>query len=126
MKRRLAGCLLLSIIIASTTLDLRAQGRQAAVPRSKAVEVYAANCQVCHGPGGTGSPLIKDLAFIGRGKWTHGSRPEEVIATITNGVPGTAMLPFKGRLTPSEISALAALVRSFDKSLKPSAAVGKR
>jgi len=34
-------------------------------------------------------------------------------------VPGTPMLPFKGRLSPEEIAALASLVRSYDKTLKP-------
>jgi len=87
--------------------------------RTKAVELYVLHCQVCHGPGGTGTPLTKGMAFVARGKWKHGSRPADVVATITNGVPATPMLPFKGRLAPAEIHALAALVRSFDKTMKP-------
>jgi mono/diheme cytochrome c family protein len=89
------------------------------VTRARAVELFTANCSVCHGPDGTGTPLTKDLAFKNRGKWKHGSRVQDVVATITYGVPATPMLPFKGRLTPAEINALAALVRSFDKTLKP-------
>ncbi len=96
------------------------------VPRAKAVELLATNCSVCHGPNGAGTPLTPDLAFKARGKWKHGSRPQDIVATITNGAPGTAMLPFKGRLTPAEISALASLVRSFDKTLKPAGAGGKK
>lgn len=97
-----------------------AQGAPGApVPRARALELYTANCQVCHGPSGAGTPLMKDLAFTGRAKWKHGSRQQDVVATITNGVPATAMLPFKGWLTPAEINALASLVRSFDKTLKP-------
>jgi mono/diheme cytochrome c family protein len=103
-----------------------AQGKkEAAVPRAKAVELYAANCQICHGPDGAGTPLMKDLAFKNRGKWKHGSRPQDLVATITYGVPVTAMMPFKGRLTPGEIDALASLVRSFDKTLKPADPGGK-
>ena len=100
--------------------------KTAPVARAKATELFAANCQICHGPGGTGTPLMKDLAFTNRGKWKHGSRPQDIVATITNGVPATPMLPFKGRLAPAEINALASLVRSFDKTLKPAGAGGKR
>jgi mono/diheme cytochrome c family protein len=90
----------------------------APVSRDRAIELYSANCQVCHGPSGTGSPLTQGSAFAGR-KWKHGNRPEDVVKTITNGVPGTMMLPFKDRLSRAEITALAALVRSYDKALKP-------
>ena len=100
--------------------------KQAPVTKAKATELFAANCQICHGPGGTGTPLMKDLAFTNRGKWKHGSRLQDIVATITNGVPATPMLPFKGRLTPAEINALASLVRSFDKTLKPAGTGGKR
>lgn len=92
---------------------LSAQPRTGSVPRAKAVELFTANCQPCHGPAGKGTPAFKDLAFVGRTKWKHGGTQSEVVNTITNGAPGTAMLPFKGRLSPAEISALASLVRSF-------------
>ena len=38
---------------------------------------------------------------------------------ITDGVKGTPMMSFKGKLKPDEIKALAAHVRSFDKTLPP-------
>jgi len=100
--------------------------KAAVVSRAKATELYKTNCSVCHGPAGVGTPLMKDLAFKGRGKWKHGNRPADVVKTITNGVPATAMMPFKGRLTPAEINALASLVRSFDKTTKPAATGAKR
>jgi cytochrome c553 len=37
---------------------------------------------------------------------------------IRNGVKGTAMLPFKSKLTDDQIVALAKHVRAFDKTLK--------
>jgi mono/diheme cytochrome c family protein len=96
----------------------------APVSRAKAIELYTAHCQICHGPEGKGTTLMKDSAFVGR-KWKHGTTPEQMQATISNGVPATMMLPFKGKLTPEEIVALAALVRSYDKKLKPPAPVKK-
>ena len=99
-------------------LFLLAGQKPAPVPKARAVELYTANCQLCHGPSGTGSPLMKDSAFVGR-KWKHGSTQAAVTKTITNGVPNTAMLPFKGKFTPQEISALATLVRSFSKKPTP-------
>jgi mono/diheme cytochrome c family protein len=121
MKLRLLCCICVSLAleVAASSADLLAQsGKSAPVPRAKAVELYDANCQVCHGPRGEGTPLMKDLAFKGR-KWKHGSRQQDVIHTITNGVPGTPMLPFKGRLSSPEIAALASLVRSYGTGSKP-------
>lgn len=88
------------------------------VSREAAEELYGKTCQACHGPSGTGSPLTKGSAFLGR-KWKHGSRQADVVKTITNGVPGTMMLPFKDRLSPDEIAALASLVRSYGQPHKP-------
>jgi len=53
------------------------------------------------------------------GKWTHGSKLAEVEKVIADGAPGTAMLPFKAKLSREQVAALAEYVRAFDKSLKP-------
>lgn len=80
------------------------------------VDLYRARCQSCHMADGN-SPLER-LNFVD-GKWAHGSKPEEVARVISEGVPGSAMLPFKDRFTKEQIADLAAYVRSFDKNLKP-------
>jgi mono/diheme cytochrome c family protein len=87
-----------------------------------AAEVYKTHCQSCHMADGD-SPL-EPLNFVD-GVWKHGSAPAKVSAVIVDGVPGTAMLPFKSKLTPAEVEALATYVRAFDKNLKP-AAKGKK
>lgn len=79
------------------------------------LDLYRSKCQQCHLAEGN-SPL-EPLNFAD-GKWKHGSTPEEVAKVIAEGVPTTAMLPFKAQLTEAQIAALAAYVRSFDKSLK--------
>ena len=81
-----------------------------------ALELYQAKCQACHMADGN-SQLMPNMSFAD-GVWKHGSTLKEVQTTITNGVPGTAMVAFKEQLTPAEITALAKFVRKFDKKLK--------
>jgi mono/diheme cytochrome c family protein len=119
------GCAVFYVALLWPSAAMGQTPNAAPVTRAKATELFATHCQICHGPEGTGTPLMKELAFTNRGKWKHGSRVQDVVKTITNGVPATPMLPFKGRLTPAEINALASLVRSFDKTLKPAGTGGK-
>lgn len=79
-------------------------------------ELYRSTCQPCHGP--DGDSVLKPLSFVDH-EWKHGSRTQDIARVIAEGVEATAMLPFKEKLTKEEILALARLVRSFDKSLKP-------
>jgi mono/diheme cytochrome c family protein len=78
--------------------------------------VYEAKCQVCHMADGN-SQLMPNMSFAD-GVWKNGATLKAVEITIANGVPGTAMVPFKEQLTPAEITALAKFVRKFDKKLK--------
>jgi mono/diheme cytochrome c family protein len=52
------------------------------------------------------------------GKWKHGPAAGELAKVIADGVPGTAMMPFKTRFSEKEILELAKYVRRFDKKLK--------
>lgn len=89
---------------------------------AKAEENYAKVCQPCHGLKGK-SPL-PGMTLVD-GDWKHGSSTQQIAKTITEGVPGTAMLPNKDKFTKEEILALARLVRSFDPNLKPEKAPPK-
>lgn len=89
---------------------------QATKPTEATVKLYASMCQACHGPDGK-SPL-PEMAFVGRA-WKHGTSTADMVKVITGGVPGTVMMPFKGRLTEQQIKDLATYVRSLDKKLKP-------
>jgi mono/diheme cytochrome c family protein len=90
-----------------------AAAAEAYKPSEATLDVYKAKCQQCHMADGN-SPL-EPLNFAD-GKWIHGDKVEDIAKIISEGAPGTAMLPFKSQLTPEEIQALARYVRSFDKT----------
>jgi mono/diheme cytochrome c family protein len=77
-----------------------------------AAGIYRTSCEACHGP--NGKAAADEMRLAGR-DWKHGGRLQDLVKTITDGVPGTAMLPFKGRLTDDEIAAVARLVQSWNK-----------
>jgi len=81
---------------------------------AKAEEQYRTICQPCHGVQGAG---VLPLMSLADGEWKHGSGVQDIAKSITDGVPGTAMMPFKGKFTRAEILELARLVRSYDKRL---------
>jgi mono/diheme cytochrome c family protein len=95
-----------------------AKPKQGSEPRqsaaaAKAREQYSFTCQPCHGPEGKGVFPDTDLTS---GKWKHGSTLAAIAKTISDGVPGTAMVPAKDRFSKAEILELAKLVQSFDKT----------
>ena len=85
-------------------------------PTEATVKLYTAQCQACHGPNGK-SPLT-EMAFVERA-WKHGTKTTDMVKVITEGVPGTMMMPFKARLTEAQILDLARYVRSLDPKLPP-------
>jgi mono/diheme cytochrome c family protein len=91
-------------------------GAKAAPAAVDAKALYEAKCQVCHMADGN-SQLMPNMSFAD-GVWAHGSTLKAVTTTISNGVPGTAMVAWKEQLAPAEIAALAKFVRKFDKKLK--------
>ena len=87
-----------------------------------AEELYVQNCQMCHMP--DGNAAIKQMNFAD-GEWIHGTTIKQQVKVVTDGVPATAMMSFKDRLSDQEILALVKFVRAFDKKLaaKPAAKV---
>lgn len=119
MRRTMAVCgpgvaaLVFTSLVLTAAVHAQTGGGAAKVDGA---ELYKTKCQVCHQDGN--SQIMPNMSFAD-GVWVHGSSVKEVINTITNGVAGTAMMPFKGQLTDPEIAALAKYVRLFDKKLKP-------
>lgn len=81
--------------------------------------VYATNCAVCHGPKGLGdgpaganlNPKPRNLL---EGKWKAGGTSEQLFATLTNGLKGTAMAAF-GHLSVNDRWSLVHWIRSYTK-----------
>ena len=123
-----AACVALVMVAgAGSSLVLAQAAKKKAAPRAasgpaptaaevaSAEEIYKTKCAVCHTLEGN-SP-IPNMNFAD-GNWLHGSSLKELVNTITNGVQGTAMMPFKGQFSEGEIAALARKVRKFDPKLK--------
>lgn len=76
--------------------------------------VYAANCVQCHGEKGSGDgTAVSELDMIPAD--FSGVRPSiaQSLRVLRNGVDGTPMAPWTGRLNEAELSAVAYYVRSF-------------
>ena len=79
--------------------------------------LFRQECAFCHGVSARGGMRGPDLTT---GSWTHGGSDAEVAATISSGVPGTAMPPNK--LTDDEIWQIVAYLRTLEQA--PAAAKG--
>lgn len=112
-----AAALMTTIVLKAEhpVLPLRAQAAPAQ-PASESARLYRLHCQMCHGA--NGKAPIPEMAFVER-KWKHGTSSAQMAKIIAEGVKGTPMMPFKGKLKPEQILALAKHVRAFDPKLKP-------
>jgi cytochrome c553 len=75
-------------------------------------QVYEANCLTCHGAQGkgdgpAGAGLQPTPANFTDTQWINGGDLASVRKTIENGIPGTAMIAWKGTLSDAEIEAVA-------------------
>lgn len=87
--------------------------------RGKTLFEGKGGCVNCHGAGGrgdgpAGKMLVPPPADLASSK-TKAKSDAELLKTIQEGRPGTAMVPFKGQLTEQEIRDLLAYVRSLGK-----------
>lgn len=85
---------------AATTVDLS----EANVEAGEAI--FKANCVACHGAnmlGGIGPNLLDTI-------WIHGGKPEEILHTITVGVPEKGMLTWGPILGPAKVAQVTAYV----------------
>lgn len=72
--------------------------------------LFAQKCAACHGPDGKGqNPMGKKLGA--KDLTTLGASEADIVKTITNGKP-PKMMPYKEKLTPDQIQAIAKYVKS--------------
>jgi len=89
--------------------------RAASDPRvEEGRRVYNFRCYYCHGYSGDARTLAATM-LPSAPRAFRGMRPDEmprerIALAVANGVPGTAMKPFAGTLTPGEIAAVSAFV----------------
>jgi mono/diheme cytochrome c family protein len=98
-------------------------GAQTAASGKTVEENYKATCQPCHMA--DGNAALKPMNFAD-GEWKHGTTPQALAKVIADGVPGTAMMPFKTRFSQKEILDLARYVRKFDPKLKGALSPAKK
>jgi len=82
--------------------------------RELGARVYTANCVQCHGEHGDGNgTAVAELTIVPTD--FRGQRPSlaESLRALRNGVEGTPMAPWTGRLSEPELSAVAYYVRGF-------------
>lgn len=70
-------------------------------------QIYAAQCAACHGSNGTQIGGVD----LGGGQLRRASSDQDLRAVLANGIPGTAMPPF--RFDPSEVTAIVAYIRNM-------------
>ena len=106
----------IALIASALLVAALSPSRAAALDDAATLELYKTKCQACHLADGNAPMKEMNLSDA---EWKHGSKVADIIKTIEEGSPGTAMLSFKAQLSSEEIDALARFVRAFDKTLKP-------
>ncbi len=90
-------------------------------------QLYKRQCSACHGDRGNGASWAKNslnpsprdfTAPESRAELTR----ERMLTSVTHGRPGTAMMPFQGRLSEVEITAVVDYIRAEFMSGEPTAA----
>lgn len=88
--------------------------------------VYLANCANCHGERGRGDgPLSKTLAGPAprnfSEEWKYGDKPEQALAIVARGAPGSAMPGWGSALSPGDLKAVTAYVYHLGGKAVPAA-----
>ena len=83
--------------------------RGSSAPSLPGQAVFIRSCAVCHGPGGSGTPLAAALT----GPRKHATTEAAAVTVIRNGIAGTPMVSFGAALTDQEIRDVAKYVMTL-------------
>jgi mono/diheme cytochrome c family protein len=111
---------------AGTVATAAAEADSAAAPEStpesitRGAALFQANCVACHGTAADGKGAAA-AAFTppprnfldAAAKWTKGRAPDQIFATVSNGVEGTGMAGFSAALTVDQRWDLVHYIRSL-------------
>jgi mono/diheme cytochrome c family protein len=84
----------------------------AAAKKPDGAGIFREKCSMCHGIDGKGYAAIKTPDFTDP-KWQAAHPDKELMNAIENGMPGTAMVAFKGKLDQQEMTAVLKYIRSL-------------
>lgn len=84
----------------------------AATKKPDGASIFKEHCSMCHGMNGKGYPAIKTPNFTDP-KWQAAHTDKELQDAILDGVPGTAMVSFQGKLNKQQMEAVFKYIRSL-------------
>jgi mono/diheme cytochrome c family protein len=105
-KRILPG---LPLVVASLIL---CTGSYSAAANADASDLYKSKCSMCHGLDGKGYTAIHTPDFTSP-SWQARHTDQQLKSAIENGVKGTSMPAWRGKLTTAQIDQLVTYIRSL-------------
>ena len=74
-------------------------------------QLFTANCSMCHGPDGQGTPRAPSLNVK---SFLTDTSDQAILQIVTNGVPGTSMPAWGTRMTEADIQAIVGFIRQWE------------
>lgn len=104
--------LALTLMVAGAMVYAVSSSFAAASKKVDGASIFTEKCSMCHGMNGKGYAAIKTPDFTDP-KWQAAHPDKELRNALENGVPGTAMVSFKGKLSQEEMTAVLKYIRSL-------------